>query len=94
MTALHVGDRCLTGDAAQRAHGLVDAERANEQHDFASGHCEHWRCLEANGWQCAECGHYFPREAVRMDADSEVRCRGGMGHERAVERAVTGRNPR
>ena len=62
--------------------GAEVAGRKVTHHEFALSGCLHWRCTEAAGWQCAECGHYFPREAVRMDPDSEVRCRAGMGHER------------
>jgi hypothetical protein len=57
------------------------------RHNFAAGPCPHPDCGGSgtgavNGWQCAECGHYFPRSQVRMDADSETRCRARLGHER------------
>lgn len=43
------------------------------------GDCQHWRCLEAAGYQAACCGHYQPASAVRQAADSEPYCRPGRG---------------
>jgi hypothetical protein len=57
-------------------------------HNFSGSRCDYWRCQEANGYQCAECGHYMADNQIRMDDDSESRCRATMGHERAVERAI------
>jgi hypothetical protein len=57
------------------------------QHNFdRPGPCPHPDCGssgtgDVTGYQCAECGHYFPRSRVVMGDDSEPRCRAGMGHE-------------
>jgi hypothetical protein len=54
-------------------------------HNFTGTTCEAQRCREADGWQCAECGHYFGRSRVH-DIGGEYYCRTGMGHEaRGVE---------
>jgi hypothetical protein len=57
------------------------------RHDFdgVTERCPHPDCGGqgrdyVTGWQCAECGHYFPRPRVAMGDDSEPYCRGGMGH--------------
>ena len=60
--------------------------RAKIRHNFLGGLCPHPDCgggidETVTGGQCAECGHYFPPSRLRMDADSETRCRAGMGHE-------------
>lgn len=60
----------------------------SDTHNFADGSCPHSDCGasgtgDVTGYQCAECGHYFPRNRVRMDEDSEVRCRIGMGCDNA-----------
>lgn len=54
------------------------------RHDYTKPACPHPDCggdgrYGVTGYQCAECGHYYPRNRVRMDSDSELRCRDGMG---------------
>lgn len=44
------------------------------------GGCRHPACAgPVAGYQCADCGHYYPRSRVTFGADSEPRCRQGMG---------------
>jgi hypothetical protein len=50
-------------------------------HNYRDSRCDDPRCREGNGWQCAECGHFFPRNQVR-DISGEYYCRDGMGHNR------------
>lgn len=75
----------LALDMERYGHVAVwNADTLSGTHNFAAGACPHRDCGaggtgDVTGWQCAECGHYFPRNRVRMDEDSEVRCRIGMG---------------
>jgi hypothetical protein len=63
-------------------------------HNFGEGPCTHVDCGgptgTVRGYQCAECGHYFPRTRVVMGADNEPRCRSGMGHEYTPRQHVVG----
>lgn len=54
-------------------------------HNYSGGSCPHRDCGasgmgDVSGYQCAGCGHYFPRNRVAMGDDSEPYCRLGMGH--------------
>ena len=55
------------------------------RHNFATfAECPHPDCGGQDrgyvtGFQCADCGHYFPRTRVKIGEDSEPRCRAGMG---------------
>jgi hypothetical protein len=54
-----------------------------EQHNYQLGatSCDHPRCQKADGWQCEECGHYFPRNQITDDHGAYY-CREGKGHNR------------
>lgn len=75
----------VTGyDGSGRSFAELQAASPPPAHDFTGDACPHPDCgggpsATVTGYQCAECGHYFPRERVRMDPDSEPRCRIGMG---------------
>lgn len=81
--------RLLALDMERYGHVAArNQDYLSDTHNFAAGSCPHYDCGasgtgDVHGWQCAECGHYFPRNRVRMDEDSEVRCRIGMGCDRA-----------
>jgi hypothetical protein len=54
-------------------------------HNFGHGTCLHFDCGgpgdgDVCGYQCNDCGHYFPRRRVFLADDSEYYCREGMGH--------------
>lgn len=70
-------DVCL--DRRQVANRLRDLG-----HEWLRARCWAPDCggLDAtvSGWQCIDCGHYFPRPRVSIDEETaEAACRGGMG---------------
>lgn len=54
------------------AHGVID-------NDAGIGERPPGSLPIGEGYQCAECGHYFPRNRIR-DIDGEYYCRNTMGH--------------
>jgi hypothetical protein len=54
-----------------------------DRHDFHGDTCNARACREAQGWQCAECGHYFPRNQIK-DIGGEYYCRDNQGHNKAA----------
>ena len=68
---------------AARGEGILtgafvrDLGRSEEMpHNYVGSECHDWRCNEAWGWQCADCGHYFSRSEVKEDkASGDFYCR-------------------
>jgi methionyl-tRNA synthetase len=51
------------------------------QHDYQGTECHHLNCQQARGYQCEDCGHYFPRNQIRDD-NGAYYCRDNVGHEK------------
>lgn len=61
----------------------VATRLAERGHRYTGTECWHPDCggIDSNvsGYQCMNCGHYFPRSRVQLMKDSEPYCRAGMG---------------
>jgi hypothetical protein len=85
----HVPHGTCPGSAPEfPSERLLDLRRVASRltelgHGWEAAQCWHPACGgvtgDVTGYQCADCGHYFPQPRITMGEDSEPHCRGGMG---------------